>query len=104
MIKHIDFSSEEMNISFILGALIMIISHGIHLVQPEYHLFFQLSFIIGYTLFMITPILLGKKINIYKLLYKFSIIIIVIIGIYLDNIYINKEMHNNNNNNNNNTQ
>lgn len=85
-----NYDSDHVGFSFFVGAAILIISHGIHIVDPNYHLFFQISFIIGYTLFMITPLLKGKKMNIYKTLYKLSIIVIVMIGIILDNIYFDR--------------
>jgi len=99
MNKYIDFSSKNINFSFLIGAFIMIISHGIHVVEPEYHLLFQISFVLGYILFIFSPLLLGKKINIYKLLYKGIIVILVIIGIILDNIYIERVILNKDNKN-----
>ena len=91
MKNFIDYDSDHVGVSFFIGAAILIISHGIHVVDPTYHLFFQICFIIGYTLFMVAPLFKGKKMNIYKTLYKLSIIIIVIIGIILDNMYLDRE-------------
>ena len=85
-----DYDSDHVGVSFFVGATILILSHGIHIVDPNYHLFFQVCFIIGYSLFMLTPLFKGKKMNIYKTLYKLSIIVIVIIGIVLDNMYIER--------------
>tara|TARA_B100000963_G_scaffold89598_1_gene77154 strand:+ start:214 stop:525 length:312 start_codon:yes stop_codon:yes gene_type:complete len=94
MNNFLNYDSDHVGLSFFIGAAILIISHGIHVVDPNYHLFFQICFIIGYTLFMITPLLKGKKMNIYKTLYKLSIIVIVIIGIVLDNMYLHREKEN----------
>ena len=91
MNNFISYDSDHVGFSFFIGAAILIISHGIHVVDSNYHLFFQTCFIIGYTLFMIAPLFKGKKMNIYKTLYKLSIIIIVIIGIVLDNMYLDKK-------------
>lgn len=88
-----DYDSDHVGVSFFVGATILILSHGIHIVDPNYHLFFQVCFIIGYSLFMFTPLLKGKKMNIYKTLYKLTIIIIVAIGIALDNMYIERTVH-----------
>ena len=87
------FKYDDVGVSFFIGAIILILSHGIHVVDPNYHLFFQVSFIIGYSLFIFTPLLKGKKMNIYKTLYKLTIIIIVAIGIVLDNMYIERTVH-----------
>ena len=56
-----EFDSDHVGISFFIGAAILILSHGIHIVDPNYHLFFQVCFIIGYSLFMLTPLFKGKK-------------------------------------------
>ena len=79
---------------FLTGASIMILSHGIHVVDPNYHLFFQVSFIIGYIIFMFEPLFRGEKIDIYKFVYKGIIVLLVIIGIILDNIYVERVYHN----------
>lgn len=46
---------------FLTGDSIMILSRGIRVVNPEYHLFFQVSFIIGYIIFMFEPLFRGEK-------------------------------------------
>ena len=72
----------------------MVISHAIHVVGPNYHLFFQVSFIIGYIIFMFEPLFRGEKIDIYKFAYKGIIVLLVNIGIILDNIYVERVYHN----------
>lgn len=79
---------------FLMGVSIIILSHGIHIVNPNYHLFFQVSFIIGYILFIFEPLFRGEKIDIYKFAYKGIIVLLVIIGIILDNIYGERVYHN----------
>tara|TARA_E500000178_G_C16919519_1_gene706519 strand:+ start:194 stop:505 length:312 start_codon:yes stop_codon:yes gene_type:complete len=86
--------SNNTSLLFLIGAAIMIISHGIHVVDPNYHLFFQVSFIIGYIIFMFEPLFRGEKIDIYKFSYKGLIVLLVIIGIILDNIYVERVYHN----------
>jgi len=86
--------SDNISLIFVIGAVIMIVSHGIHVVDPNYHLFFQVSFIIGYILFILEPLFKGKKIDIYKFAYKGIIVLLVIIGIILDNIYVERVYHN----------
>ena len=77
-----------------MGASIMILSDGILVVDPNYHLFFQVSFIIGYILFMFEPLFRGEKIHIYKFTYKGITVLLVIFGIILDNIYVERVYHN----------
>ena len=72
---------------FLIGASIMILSHGIHVVDPKYHLFFQVSF-------MFEQLFRGEKIDIYKFTYKGIIVLLVIFGIILDNIYVERVYHN----------
>ena len=85
--------SNNTSLVFFIGAAIMIISHGIHVVDPNYHLFFQISFMIGYIIFMFEPLFEGEKIDIYKFIYKGIIVLLVIIGIILDNIYVERVHH-----------
>ena len=92
--KYIKKNSSSNSIIFLIGASIMILSHGIHVVDPNYHLFFQVSFIIGYVIFMFEPLFRGEKIDIYKFAYKGIIVLLVIIGIILDNIYVERIYHN----------
>lgn len=92
--KYIKKNSNSNTMVFLIGASIMILSHGIHVVDPNYHLFFQVSFIIGYILFMFEPLFRGEKIDIYKFAYKGIIVLLVIIGIILDNIYVERVYHN----------
>ena len=92
--KYIEKNPSSNNMIFLIAAFILVISHGIHVVDPEYHLFFQVSFIIAYILFMFEPLFIGKKIDIYKFIYQGTIVLIVIIAIMLDNIYVDRVNHN----------
>ena len=90
--KYIKLNSNNNTMIFLMGVSIMILSRGIHIVIPNYYLFFQVSFIIAYIIFMIEPLFRREKIDIYKISYKGIIVLLVIIGIILDNIYVEKSL------------
>lgn len=80
--KYISF--EKHNIIIILSLFLLIIAHIIHLVYEKDRFVFQIIFIIAYMLFIIGEIIENNKINIFVLINKISIILIITFGLYLD--------------------
>jgi len=77
-------SYESKHILIIIGSILLILAHLIHLVYKEYIVVFQILFIISYITLIIGIIVEQKKINIVTLINKVIIIGLVSLGIYYD--------------------
>ena len=77
-------SYESRHILIIIGSILLILAHLIHLVYKEYIVVFQILFIISYITLIIGIIVEQKKINIVTLINKVIIIGLVSLGIYYD--------------------
>ena len=77
-------SYESKHILIIIGSILLILAHLIHLVYKEYIVIFQILFIISYITLIIGIIVEQKKINIVTLINKLIIICLVSLGIYYD--------------------
>lgn len=77
-------SYESKHILIIIGSILLILAHLIHLVYKEYIVIFQILFIISYITLIIGIIVEQKKINIVTLINKVIIIGLVSLGIYYD--------------------
>ena len=77
-------SYESKHILIIIGSILLILAHLIHLVYKEYIVIFQILFIISYISLIIGIIVEQKKINIVTLINKVIIIGLVSLGIYYD--------------------
>lgn len=77
-------SYESKHTLIIIGSILLILAHLIHLVYREDIVIFQILFILAYILLIIGIIIEQKKINILILINKLMIIGLVSLGIYYD--------------------
>jgi hypothetical protein len=77
-------SYESNHILIIIGSILLIFAHLIHLVYKKDILIYQLLFIISYIMLIIGIIIEKKKINIITLINKLMIIFLVSLSIYYD--------------------
>lgn len=80
--KFISYKSKH--ILIIIGSILLILAHLIHLVYREDILVFQILFILSYIILIIGIIIEEKKINIVILINKLMIIGLISLGIYYD--------------------
>ena len=79
--KYVSF--EKNHIIILIASFILVTAHIIHIYIHK-RFIFQILFIISYVLFVIGIIKERKKINIVTLINKVLIILLVMIGMYLD--------------------
>jgi len=86
MKKYLDkfISYKSQHILIIIGSILLVLAHLIHLVYKKKRLLFKIIFIISYIVLIIGIILENSKINILTLISKIIIIILVTLGIYYD--------------------
>ena len=91
--KFMDFEkSKHVDTIYLTGVIIIVLSHLMHVFDPEHHVYFQIMFILGYLLLATQPLWKGEKMNIYHTWYKLAIVLLVIIAIVLDNIVLDRKL------------